>query len=80
MLKTLPHLAWQTLILTDQKPCPERIDVGGVGAQNRYQALYIHPINLHAGEIRFLNFEQLNPTNKKLLGVNKVDYRPHNWL
>ena len=28
----------------------------------------------------FINFEELNPTNKKLLGVNKVDYRPHNWL
>jgi len=32
------------------------------------------------GGFQFLNFEQLNPTNKKLLGVNKVDYRSHNWL
>ena len=27
-----------------------------------------------------INFEELNPTNKQLLGVNKVDYRLHNWL
>ena len=26
----------------------------------------------------FLNLEQLNLTNKKLLGVNKIDYRSHN--
>jgi len=30
--------------------------------------------------ISVLNFEQLNTTNKTLLGVNKVDYRSHNWL
>ena len=33
----------------------KRIDEGGVGPQNWHQALYIHPIHLHGGEIRFIN-------------------------
>jgi hypothetical protein len=35
---------------------------GGGGGHKTGIKLYIyHPINLHGGEIRFLNFEQLNP-------------------
>ena len=52
-----------------------------VGPQDGHQALYISSHQPTKGEIfGFINFEELNPTNKKLLGVNKVDYRPHNWL
>ena len=73
MLKTLPHLAWQPLILTEQRPWPERIDVGGWGHKIGIKHYAFIP-STYTGEIfGFINFEELNPTNKKLLGVNKVD-------
>ena len=51
----------------------------GGGPQNGHQAVDI--TSTYTGKkCGFINFEELNPTNKKLLGVNKVDYRPHNWL
>jgi len=53
----------------------------GDGATKRASSfIYIIP-STYTGEIfGFINFEELNPTNKKLLGVNKVGYRPHFWL
>ena len=42
--------------------------------------IYNIPSTYTGEKCGFINFEELNPTNKKLLGVNKVDYRPHNWL
>ena len=51
-----------------------------MGPQNGHQALYIIPSTYIGEKCDFINFEELIPTNKKLLGVNKVDYMPHNWL
>ena len=58
----------------------ERAMKGGGATKRASSFIYIIP-STYTGEIfGFINFEELNPTNKKLLGVNKVDYRPHNWL
>ena len=53
-----------------------------VGWATKRAPIFIYNIpSAYTGEkCGFINFEELNPTNKKLLGVNKVDYRPHNWL
>jgi len=54
--------------------------MGVGGAKQASRTVYNIP-STYTGEIfGFINFEELNPTNKKLLGVNKVDYMPHNWL
>jgi len=52
------------------------------GGVTKRASIFIYNIpSTYTGEkCGFINFEELNPTNKKLLGVNKVDYRPHNWL
>ena len=49
----------------------------GVGHKTGIK-LYIFIPSTYTGEkCGFINFEELNPTNKKLLGVNKVDYMPN---
>ena len=53
---------------------------GGGATKRASSFIYNIPFTYTEAKYGFINFEQLNPTNKKLLGVNKVDYRPHNWL
>ena len=54
--------------------------MGVGGAKQASKTVYNIPSTYTGEKCGFINFEELNPTNKKLLGVNKVDYRPHNWL
>ena len=37
---------------------------GGWGHKTGINLYIYHPINLHGGEIRFLNFKHLNPTGE----------------
>jgi len=53
---------------------------GGGATKRASSFIYIIPSTYAGEKCGFINFEELNPTNKKLLGVNKVDYMPHNWL
>jgi hypothetical protein len=53
---------------------------GGWATKRASSCRYNIPSTYTGKKCGFINFEELNPTNKKLLGVNKVDYRPHNWL
>ena len=53
---------------------------GGWATKRASIFIYNIPSTYTGEKCGFINFEELNPTNKQLLGVNKVDYRPHNWL
>ena len=48
------------LTLTEQRQGLKESMKGG-GTTKRAPSYIYHPINLHGGEIRFLNFEHLNP-------------------
>ena len=68
------------LTLTEQRQGLKESMKGGGATKRASSFIYIIPSTYTVEIFGFINFEELNPTNKKLLGVNKVDYRPHNWL